>query len=75
MGKLVALMNVMMDQMRIIVNTGTVYQVCIFFQSYVFTPHVCDVLGVIVLTSSVCLCVCVCLSVTTLMAKRTNIRT
>ena len=38
-----------------------------------FTPHVCDVSGVIVLTSSVC--VCVCLSVTTLTAKRSDIQT
>ena len=34
-----------------------------------FTPHVCDVSGLIVLTSSVCLCV------TTLTAKRTDIQT
>ena len=26
----------------------------------IFTPHVCDVSGVIVLTLSVCLCVCLC---------------
>ena len=28
----------------------------------VFTPPVCDVSGVIVLTSSVCVCLCVCVS-------------
>ena len=34
------------------------------FKAYAFfTPHVCDVWGVIVLTSSVCLCVCVCVCV------------
>ncbi len=39
-----------------------------------YTPcHVCDVSGVIVLTSSVCVCVCLC--VTTLTAKRTDIQT
>ncbi len=37
------------------------------------TPHVSDVSGVIVLTSSVC--VCVCLSVTTLISKRTDVQT
>ena len=36
------------------------------------TPHVCDVSGVIVLTSSVCVCVCV--SVTTLTAEQTDVR-
>ncbi len=40
---------------------------------YIFTSHVCDVSGVIILTSCVCLCVGV--SVTTLMAKRTDIQT
>ena len=41
---------------------------------YYYTPrHVCDMSGVIVLTSSVCVCVCLC--VTTLTAKRTDIQT
>ncbi len=43
-----------------------------------YTPrHVCDVSGVIVLTSCVCVCVClsVCVCVTTLTAKRTDIQT
>ena len=36
---------------------------------WIITPHICDVSGVIVLTSSVCL------SVNTLTAERTNIQT
>ncbi len=38
----------------------------------IITTHVCDVSGVIVLTSSVCVCVCLC--VTTLTAKWTSIQ-
>ena len=44
--------------------------------SVVITPHVCDVSGVIVLTSSVCVCLSVCVCVRlTLTAKRMDIQT
>ena len=42
----------------------------VLFFLVIFTPHVSDVSGVIVLTSSVCLSVCL-----TLTAERTDIRT
>ena len=34
------------------------FSVSLLLFSVIFTPHVCDVWGVIVLTSSACLCVC-----------------
>ncbi len=41
---------------------------------HVITPHVSDVMGVIVFTSYVCPCVCVCVCLT-LPAKQTHIQT
>ncbi len=49
-------------------DVGCFQNVCVFF-----TPHVSDVMGVIVLASCVSVCVRVC--VTTLTADRTDIQT
>ena len=47
----------------LIASAGEPYQFCILLHPIqpIITPHVSDVMGVIVLTSCVCLCVCVCL--------------
>ncbi len=66
--------------MEFITNFGRDYFIIVIWskRANCYTPrHVCDVSGVIVLTSCVCVCVCVsvCLCVTTLTAKRTDIQT